>query len=160
MQAIQETVSEDYYFRTDNPAELERRISLRRAVLGCYRRLERRGGPDHERYAEKVREVEASIKGAESKLAGLRAVSRESAEGRPAVTAPFRGKFVEVRRGGRRPVEYQIVLRRTGEIVADARALEAANQTAEKLEGDEAERDAGRLSRRVARFFRVNLIFN
>lgn len=81
------------------------------------------------------------------------------AEGLP-VTAPFVGKFVRVEGGYPYPDNYRIRLVRGGGILAPARTLASANLAAAGFERDEAAKDAERLSRRVARFFRLNFIFN
>ncbi|MDQ3806361.1 MAG: hypothetical protein M3416_21340 [Acidobacteriota bacterium] len=92
---IQESVSEDFYFRTDDPDLLARMIDRRKAVLGCYRRLHRQGGSvPGSRLDVRIREMAPAIELAEAKLAALRGEEG----GLPAAGVPFRGRFVEVRR--------------------------------------------------------------
>lgn len=146
---------------TKDTGRLAQNIASLRAAKSLYETMRAKSSRAVSEMTDKISELDRAITDGELKLKELRGEMPA-----PAVAAPFRGQYIEVLKGGEPPVEWQIVLVATGESVAEARKLSAANQTAEKLEGDEAERaaeemraaagDGGRARAFFRRWFPVN----
>lgn len=146
------------YIETDDPDRLARNLdSLRAVALGLRGQMRQPSlaREDGSRIRGKLEELNAVTAEGEELLRALRRLR----PGRAVVPTPFAGLYVEVRSGGRYEGGWQICRIRDGFVFANAHTLEAANAAALRFEQDEAE-EAERVSRRVARFFRLNFIFN